>query len=64
MRFEARRGSQSSHCCFEATVVDTTKPHMIGGQQYKDDCEAVCECFFFEDAERIAAALNAADGGK
>jgi len=58
MRYEARKGSQSAHCCFEATVVDTTKPDMIGGKQYEDHCEIICECFSMEDAEKIAKALN------
>jgi hypothetical protein len=62
--YEARVGSQSAHCCFEATVVDTRKPHLIGQTQYKDHCEAVCECFEIEDAQRIAAALNAAESAK
>jgi hypothetical protein len=58
-RWEVRIGSQSSHCCFEATVVDVTKPHIIGGEQYEDHCEPICECFSVEQAEQIAAALNA-----
>ena len=29
-------GSKSAHRCFEATVMDTTKPEMIGGEHYKD----------------------------
>lgn len=56
-RYKAVDGSQSAHCCFDATVVDTTKP-----TGYLDECEPVCECFARADAERIAVALNAADG--
>lgn len=58
-RYKAVNGSQSAHCCFEATVVDTTKPVMIGGKHYKGQFEPVCECFDSEDAERIVAAMNA-----
>ena len=67
-RYAIYKGSQSGHCCFEATVVDTTKPKIIGGKHYRDSeesggqyhYEAVCECFDMVDAERICAALNAA----
>jgi hypothetical protein len=46
-RFKAVEGSESSHCCFEATV-------MLGE-------ETICECFSMEDAKRVADALNAAE---
>jgi len=63
-RYTIYKGSQSWHCCFAATVVDTTKPEIRGGEHYKDQTgqlqyESVCECFTIEDAERIADALNA-----
>lgn len=62
MRYEVREGSQSAHCCFSATVVDTTKPHILAdGKQYQDHCDSVCECFEVEDAIKICAALNAAE---
>lgn len=56
-------GSKSGHCCFEATVVDTTKPVIIGGKHYEPDglgkqYETVCECFSLEDAELVCRALN------
>ena len=55
--------SQSAHCCFEATVVDTNAPKVFNGVPYIDDgvpqYEAVCECFDIADAQRIANALNA-----
>lgn len=62
-RYVVIEGSQSAHCCFEATVVDTSNPTVFNGVPYapngKQRYEAVCECFYQEDAERIAAALNA-----
>lgn len=58
MRFQVRKGSQSAHCCFEATVVDTDKPTMIGGKQYNEQFNAVCECFDKKWAEAICIALN------
>lgn len=59
-RYKVVPGSQSRHCCFEATVVDTTKPVMINDEHYNGEFEPVCECFWPEDAEMIANALNAA----
>lgn len=60
MRYIVVKGSQSAHCCFEATVVDMTKPVIIGGEHFDNQYEPVCECFDIADAETIAAALNAA----
>lgn len=57
-RYVVVGGSESGHCCFEATVVDTSSPLMIGGKHYNGRFMAVCECFWTEDAEKIAAALN------
>lgn len=53
-RYQVVEGSQSAHCCFEATVVDTTKP-----LKYGSGFDQVCECLEVTDAERIAEALNA-----
>lgn len=69
-RYKIIQGSESAHCCFEFTVVDTTKPFMIGGKYYysKDHegnlylvYEAICECFKEEDAQLIVDALNKLD---
>ena len=61
-RYIVRNGSKSGHCCFDFTVMDTTKPEIIGGKHYetngKKQYEAVCECFEQEQAELVAAALN------
>jgi hypothetical protein len=57
--------SQSVHCCFSHTVVDTTKPVMINGEHFNGQYESVCECFKEEDAILVCAALNAYwDGAK
>lgn len=66
MRYQIFNGSKSAHCCFDATVIDTTKPEIIGGQHYRDSdgrlhYETVCECFSMKDAQLICDALNAAD---
>lgn len=61
-RYQVIPGSQSCHCCFDYTVIDTTRPSWFDerpgrGQKYVE----VCECFEKEDADRIAAALNATE---
>lgn len=54
-RYIWKKGSESGHCCFEATVVDThsTEYHASG--------DWICECFDEKDAEKICAALNATE---
>lgn len=58
MRYKVVTGSQSCHCCFEYTVVDTQSPYMIGDKQYKNQFDQVCECFEKEHADMICNALN------
>ena len=58
-RFKIVDGSQSYHCCFAYTVVDTSRPEVVGGVQYKGQFNAVCECFERTDARLICDALNA-----
>lgn len=62
-RYKVVEGSQSIHCCFDYTIVDTTKPEMIGGTQYRDDNDElqwveICECFDEKSANLICKALN------
>lgn len=61
-RYIIMNGSISGHCCFEFSVLDTTKPEIIGGKHYEDDkgkhYEAVCECFDEESAILICNSLN------
>jgi|GEM_PF-5983942 len=54
MRYQVVKGSESAHCCFEATVVDTEK-------EVHDRPDWVCECFDPARAHAIADALNRAD---
>lgn len=58
-RFVVVDGSQSAHCCFGFTVVDTTKPVMIGANHYEGQFEPICETFERADAEMITDHLNA-----
>jgi hypothetical protein len=58
-RFKVTNESQSGHCCFGFTVVDTTKPVMYHGKHYKGRFETLCECFEEDSANLICKALNA-----
>jgi hypothetical protein len=58
-RYKVVAGSQSGHCCFDYTVVDTTRPYLIHGAQYEGRFEAVCETFDQAEADLVCAALNA-----
>lgn len=64
-RYKVVEGSQSAHCCFDFTVVDTANPEMVGGKQWVGvngpQFVSMCECFYRLDADRICAALNAAE---
>ena len=65
MRYVIVDGSQSKHCCFDCTIVDTTKPVMLYGKPYIEretgqKYESVCECFNTDDAKMICNSLNAA----
>lgn len=61
-RYRVVNGSQSGHCCFDATVVDTSNPVIIGGEHFDNQYESVCECFNISDAEKICTALNECKG--
>lgn len=53
-RYAVVEGSQTSHCCFEATVVDTHAPTGFNGEY-----NPVCECMELLEARMICDALNA-----
>lgn len=62
-RYKVINKSQSAHCCFVATVVDTTRPQLLAdGKPYLNNdvpqYEAVCECFEQAQAELVCNALN------
>lgn len=58
-RYKVVDGSESAHCCFKCTVVDTAQPMMFNGKHFDNRYESVCETFDREDADLICAALNA-----
>lgn len=64
-RYKVLDESQSGHCCFDFTVVDTHTPHPYYSHPYYSHLfYAVCECFEKDQAEQVAAALNAAEAAK
>lgn len=68
-RYVIFEGSFSGHCCFEFSVMDTTKPEIDGdGELLVFDGQAcyetICECFTKEDAETVCAALNSQTPGQ
>ncbi len=65
-RYHLHKGSDSSHCCFACSVIDTQPQKNHGPlNDYRLDFEngipqfeAVCECMNEDDAQRICDALN------
>lgn len=55
-RYKVVKGSESGHCCFDATVIDTQTPHPV----YTGEHDWVCECFDMKTAQKIAKVLNVA----
>ena len=55
MRYKIMEGSESAHCCFTHTVVNsfTNLPYF----------KTVAECFSKEDAELVCKALNLMNNG-
>lgn len=59
MRYMISMGSNSGHCCFEATVVYTSRIQRMGRDGCDPTYDTVCECFSEDDAIMICDALNA-----
>lgn len=53
-RFIILEDSDSGHCCFEHSILDTTKMNDVWPEKY----ESICETFDIESAESICEALN------
>lgn len=60
VRFIVIKGSESAHCCFQATVIDTKEGKVIHSEGYELNYwdYTVCETFSIEDAIMICDALN------
>lgn len=54
MRYKIIEGSESTHCCFTHTVVNTHIQSFPNLPYF----ETVAECFSKEDAELVCKALN------
>lgn len=68
-RFRIINGSDSGHCCFKYSIVDTSKSQWEGYheevrlnsrdiKEYGFVYVSVCECFELKDAELVCKALN------
>ena len=58
-RYKIIEGSQTGHCCFEYTVVDTLSIKSRGETEADIRYAEVCECFDRPSAVLICNALNA-----
>lgn len=57
-RYTVEKGSDSGHCCFQWSVIDTS---IVLGVHVSNDnyyYKCVCECCDEEDAENICNLLN------
>ena len=56
-RYKIIEGSESGHCCFDATILDTHQPEDLtkDGTPYYHN---LAECFYIEDATLIVNALH------
>lgn len=59
-RYVVKKGSNSGHCCFVYSVMDSFRKVIERADGGKDSPEAVCECFYEKEANMIADALNRA----
>lgn len=63
-RYTIEEGSNSAHCCFSYTIVDTAQPEIWNGEILTNHetgqprFTTVCECFEKEDADKVCDALN------
>ena len=53
-RFIILEDSDSGHCCFEYSILDTKKTNEVWLKKH----ESICETFDIESAESICKALN------
>lgn len=61
-RYVVEEGSNSGHCCFKFSVMDSTRKVITLENGGKQSPEAVCECYEAAEANMIADALNRASG--
>lgn len=57
-RYKIVEGSESAHCCFDVTIVDTSRPESLTKEVSTPYYYNMAECFYKEDAVLIVNALN------
>ena len=57
-RYKIVEGSESAHCCFDATILDTHQPEDCTKADGTPYYYNLAECFHIEDATLIVNALH------
>ena len=57
-RYKIVEDSESGHCCFSATILDTHQPEDLTKDDGTPYYYNLAECFYSEDAELIVKALH------
>lgn len=57
-RYKIVEDSESGHCCFDVTILDTHRPKAYTNIDGKPFYYNLAECFYAEDAENIVKALH------
>lgn len=57
-RYKIVEGSESAHCCFDATILDTHQPEDCTKADGTPYYYNLAECFYIEDATLIVNALH------
>ena len=57
-RYKIVEGSESAHCCFSATILDTHQPEDCTNADGTPYYYNLAECFYIKDAENIVKALH------
>ena len=58
LRYKVINDSDSAHCCFEASVIDTQTPTISSPGITIKDYTSICECMDIAQAHFIAKILN------
>lgn len=61
-RYKVIEESLSGHCCFDFTIIDSSRKEVMNDGSITDDDFRMCECFERAEADLICNALNAMEG--